>query len=77
VQEFIRGSIRESVTEMGSYKPVAGVMFPLSISQGSKANPAQQTTTLEKIEVNVPVEPAAFALPPSLKQGGKMEPEKK
>jgi hypothetical protein len=77
VQEFIRGSIRESVTEMGSYKPVAGVMFPFSISQGSKVNPAQQTTTLEKIEVNVPVEPAAFALPASLKQGGKAEPEKK
>ena len=77
VQEFIRGSIRESVTEMGSYKPVAGVMFPFSISQGSKANPAQQTTTIEKIEVNVPVEPAAFALPAALKPGGKTEAEKK
>ena len=39
VQEFIRGSVRESVVEMGSYKPVAGVMYPFSISQGSKANP--------------------------------------
>src|SRR5580765_7191756 len=37
VTEFIRGSVRESVIEMGSYKPVAGVMFPYSISQGSKA----------------------------------------
>ena len=67
VQEFIRGSVRESVTEMGSYKPVAGVMYPYSISQGSKANPSQQTTTVEKIEVNVPIDPSDFAVPRSLK----------
>ncbi|HEY3973856.1 MAG TPA: hypothetical protein VGM18_12695 [Candidatus Sulfotelmatobacter sp.] len=67
VQEFIRGSVRESVMEMGSYKPVAGVMYPFSISQGSKANPAQQTTTIEKIEVNVPIDPRDFSVPASLK----------
>jgi hypothetical protein len=66
VQEFIRGSVRESVTEMGSYKPVNGVMYPYSVSQGSKANPAQQTTTIEKIEVNLPLEKADFAVPASL-----------
>jgi len=67
VQEFISGSVRESVMEMGSYKPVAGVMYPYSISQGSKANPAAQTTTVEKIEVNVPIDPSDFAVPRSLK----------
>jgi len=67
VQEFIRGSVRESVIDMGSYKPVAGVMYPFSIAQGSKANPAAQTTTIEKIEVNVPINPADFAVPASLK----------
>ena len=67
VQEFIRGSVRESVIEMGSYKPVAGVMYPYSISQGSKANPSQQTTTVEKIEVNIPIDPSDFAVPRSLK----------
>jgi hypothetical protein len=77
VQEFIRGSIRESVTDLGSYKPVAGVMFPFSISQGSKANPGAQTTTIEKIEVNISIAPADFAVPASLKQSGKAEPEKK
>jgi len=77
VQEFIRGSVRESVMEMGSYKPVAGVMFPYSISQGSKANPAAQTITIEKIEVNVPFDKADFAVPASLKQAPKAEAEKK
>jgi len=77
VQEFIRGSIHESVSEMGSYKPVAGVMFPFSISQGSKTNPAESTTTIEKIDVNVPMEQADFALPASLKQPGKADEMKK
>jgi hypothetical protein len=67
VQEFVRGSVRESVVEMGSYKPVNGVMYPYSISQGSKANPGAQTTTVEKIEVNVNFNPADFAVPASLK----------
>jgi hypothetical protein len=68
VERNIRGSIRETVTEMGSYKPVAGVMYPYSISQGSKANPAESTVTIEKIEVNVPMDQTDFALPASLKQ---------
>ena len=77
VQEFIRGSVRESVIELGSYKPVAGVMYPYSISQGTKANPASQTTTVEKIEVNVPIDKADFAVPASLKQAPKANAEKK
>lgn len=67
VQEFIRGSVRESVFEYGSYKPVNGVMYPFAISQGSKANPAAQTTTIQKIEVNVPINPADFAVPRALR----------
>ncbi|HKT88387.1 MAG TPA: hypothetical protein VJQ59_08120 [Candidatus Sulfotelmatobacter sp.] len=77
IQEFIRGSLRENVIEMGSYKPVAGVMYPYSLSQGSKSNPAAQTTTVEKIEVNVPIGQADFAVPPSLKQGAKPDAPKK
>jgi hypothetical protein len=67
VQEFIRGSVRESVVDMGSYKPVAGVMYPFTISQGSKANPGAQTTTFDKIEVNVPINPSDFAVPRALR----------
>jgi hypothetical protein len=67
VQEFIRGSVRESVFEYGSYKPVAGVMYPFAISQGSKANPAAQTTTIRKVEVNVNINPADFAVPRALR----------
>jgi hypothetical protein len=77
VQEFIRGSVRERVIELGSYKPVAGVMYPYSISRGPKENPSGQTLTVEKIEVNLPIDKADFALPAGLKQGTKGETEKK
>jgi hypothetical protein len=77
VQEFIRGSVRESVVDMGSYKPVNGVMYPFSIAQGSKANPGAQTTTVEKVVANVPLDKAEFAVPASLKQAPKPDAEKK
>jgi len=67
IQESIRGSVRETVIDLGSYKPVAGVMFPFSISQGAKSNPGEQTTTIEKLEVNIPIDPGEFAVPPSLR----------
>jgi len=68
-QEFIRGSVRESETELGSYKAVAGVMFPYSVASGPKNDPSSwQTITLQKIEVNVPLENSDFAVPPSLKK---------
>jgi len=77
VQEFIRGSVRESVVEMGSYKPVDGVMYPYSVSTGSKANPSAQTVTVEKIEVNKTIDGADFAVPASLKQAPKADTAKK
>jgi hypothetical protein len=76
-QEFIRGTIRESVSQMGSYKPVAGVMYPYWMTEGSKAHPDGQTITIEKIEVNVPINPSDFALPASLKEAAKAGAEKK
>jgi hypothetical protein len=67
IQQVIRGAVRERVEGFGSYKPVAGVMFPFSISTGPKNNPEAQTATLQKIEVNAAIDPADFALPPSLR----------
>ena len=75
IQEFIRGSIKENVVDLGSYKPVAGVMYPFSIASGPKNRPnAAQTTTIEKIDVNVPLAKSEFELPASLKQGSSPKP---
>jgi len=73
IQQFIRGSVRDRVVGLGSYKPVAGVMFPFSISSGPKNNPNAQTSTVQKMEVNVTIDPADFALPSSLKAGAAAE----
>jgi hypothetical protein len=67
IQQFIRGSVRDRVMGLGSYKPVAGVMYPFSISQGPKNNPDAQTITVQKMEVNVTIDPTDFMLPPSLR----------
>ncbi|MFZ0760135.1 MAG: hypothetical protein WAM69_09315 [Candidatus Sulfotelmatobacter sp.] len=67
IQQFIRGSVRDRVVGLGSYKPVAGVMFPFSISSGPKDHPAAQTTTVLTMEANVPIDPKDFAVPDSLR----------
>jgi hypothetical protein len=67
IQQFIRGSVRDRVMGFGSYKPVAGVMYPFSISQGPKNHPDEQTTTVQKMEPNVTIDPADFMLPASLR----------
>jgi hypothetical protein len=71
-QEFVRGSIHENAYEYGSYKPVNGVMFPFSIATGPKNDPSSwQTISIDKIEANVPLSDADFAVPASLKASAK------
>jgi len=73
-REFIRGAVRDSVTDLGSYKPVAGVMFPFSVSGGPKEDPTSwQSVTYEKIEANVLLQDSDFAVPASLKSAPKKE----
>jgi outer membrane lipoprotein-sorting protein len=67
IQQFIRGSVRERVVDLGSYKQVDGVMYPFSISEGPKDNPGAQAMTIDKIEVNVAFQESDFALPESLR----------
>jgi outer membrane lipoprotein-sorting protein len=63
-QQFIRGAVRERQTDLGSYKPVAGVMFPYSIESGPKNNPSVRAkVTIESIETNVPIDDSAFKMP--------------
>jgi hypothetical protein len=64
-QQFIRGSVRERVTDLGSYKLVNGVYFPFSIETGPKRNPsARSNIKIEKIEANVEIPDAAFKMRP-------------
>jgi outer membrane lipoprotein-sorting protein len=76
-QQFIRGAVRESQTDLGSFKQVNGVYYPFSISSGPKNRPDQKgTITIEKIEANVDIPDSQFKMPsaspaPAAKPGGK------
>lgn len=62
-QQFIRGNVKEQTTDMGSYKAVAGVMFPYSLQVMAKDDPNLQKITFQKIEANVPIDDAEFKMP--------------
>jgi hypothetical protein len=63
-QQFIRGAVRERLTDLGSYKPIAGVMYPYSIESGPKNNPdARSKITIDTIEANVPLDDGLFKMP--------------
>src|SRR5215469_11991897 len=63
-QVFIRGSVRESVTLLGSYKPVNGVYLPTSLEVGAKNDPdGRGKITLQKIEANVAIDDKSFKMP--------------
>lgn len=60
----VRGSVRETFTNLGSYKKVNGVYFPFSMESGSPRNPGNtQKITLSKIEANVPIPDSDFKMP--------------
>jgi hypothetical protein len=76
-QRFIHGSVRESFSEMGSYKLVDGVYFPFALEQGSPRNPGETgKITIDKIEANVAIDPAEFKMPsaPSASSGKEKRP---
>ena len=67
-QQFIRGSVRETEQDLGSYKQVAGVYYPFSIEAGSKDNPGDHARiTFDKIEANVPLDDSYFKMPAAKK----------
>lgn len=63
-QQFIRGSVRETQEDLGSYKLVSGVYYPFSIEAGSKDNPGDRARiTFDKIEANIPLDDSYFRFP--------------
>ena len=63
--EFVRGAVVENVTNLGSYKKVAGVYFPYSLEFGGmRQDPSDfAKVTLSNIEANVAVDAAPFKMP--------------
>jgi outer membrane lipoprotein-sorting protein len=77
-QVFVRGSVRESFNNLGSYKKVNGVYFPFSVESGSPRNPGNTAKiTYSAIEANVELSDSEFKMPaaklPAAPTGDKTE----
>jgi outer membrane lipoprotein-sorting protein len=59
----IRGSDVEVEAWFGDFKEVGGILFPHSIEQAMKGNPQKQKITIDKIEINPPVDDSRFKMP--------------
>ncbi|MEQ1832105.1 MAG: hypothetical protein ABL977_03540 [Candidatus Eisenbacteria bacterium] len=58
-----RGTEMEFETTFSDYKDVDGYMEPFSMEQGAKGMPQKRKMTFTKIELNVPLDDARFAMP--------------
>jgi outer membrane lipoprotein-sorting protein len=59
----IRGTDVESESTIGDYKEVGGLMFPHALESGQKGAPQKMKMTIQKIELNVPLDDARFKMP--------------
>lgn len=62
-QTIIRGAVQENESYYGDYEQVQGLYFPFTIESGRKGEPDRVKITVQKIEVNVPVDDALFTMP--------------
>jgi hypothetical protein len=70
-QMFVRGSVRESFNNLGSYKQVNGVYFPFSVESGSPRSPGSAAKiTYTKIEANADMPDSEFKMPQAGKASG-------
>src|SRR5512139_1010770 len=59
----VRGAEIENSTSIGDYKEVGGLMLPHAMETTQAGSPQSQKITIEKIELNVPVDDARFKMP--------------
>ena len=61
----VRGAERTTEMDLGSYEQVQGVWIPFSIEAGAQGQSRSARFTVERAEVNVPVDDGLFRFPPS------------
>lgn len=64
---WVRGTEEVSETDFGEYENVNGSVWPFLISSGSKGQP-KNSTLIEKLELDVPVDEAIFRFPETPKK---------
>lgn len=71
-QRLIRGAVQYRDTLFGDYDKVSGIYFPFALDTGEKGDPNRVKLTVEKIEVNIPLDDSLFSLPASSAPRAKM-----
>jgi outer membrane lipoprotein-sorting protein len=64
-QTRVRGAIRYTETLLGDYEQVGGVYFPFAIESGPMGSEERTRFTVEKIELDVPLDDSLFSVPPA------------
>ena len=62
-QSNIRGSVQYNDTFLGDYEEVGGIYFPFSLELVEVGTENRQRFTVEKVELNVPLEDGKFSMP--------------
>ena len=63
VQTTIRGALQESELYYGDYEQVNGIYYPFAVEQAQKGSSSRAQFSVEKIEQNVDLDDALFAMP--------------
>ena len=62
-QRMIRGAIQDTESYFGDYEQVNGIYFAFAFESGEKGSQNRAKMTVEKIEINVPLDDKRFELP--------------
>ena len=63
IERSANGSVIMIVEDVGDYRDVNGVKFAHRFVSGTRENPAASTLQIDKMQLNVPVEPGVFDKP--------------
>ena len=62
-KRMVRGTEQETETSLSDYREVNGLMFPFATETGIKGSQQKEKLTIDKIELNAPVDETSFKMP--------------
>jgi len=62
-QSNIRGAVVFTENFYGDYEQVNGLYFPFALESGQKGSPERAKFTVQKVEINVPLDDSLFSMP--------------
>ncbi len=69
----VHGRVMEAEGTMGDYRQAGGFLWPHRLENGAKGMPDKQVITIDKIEINPPLDDARFKMPASKPAGAPRE----